>query len=299
MARLTGAGSVLALALGITVVTQQQQAEAQSPVCFTVWGGDCYCVDFFFTKIKEQVISQGQQYINNMMGEYDDLMRTGVQEVLQEQVGNSQTYRGYIDAERRAALSNKSSERGLPSGASIPSGTRSALDRDPQGQTLIGKQARAIATVSNDPEGMAPYQVDRTGQTALDANSVLDWTDRLVLEPGELYIPQDEDLAQLSMHELMELYNSARHSLGAHYARHHLLELAASEQRLQALEESRDRLDVGQQIDQPGSAAAATLVAHTVSLAIDTEILESQLRKESLMAAIVAMRMGGAYDLAE
>lgn len=299
MARLAGAGSVLALALGITVTTHQQRAEAQSPICFTVTGGDCYCIDFFFTKVKEQVISQGQQYINNMMGEYDELKSVGIQEVLGADVGNIHTYRGYIDDGYRSALSQSARDRGLPTGQCIPKATRNAMERDPEGNTLVGRQARAIATADRDPEGLAPYRADLSGKTALASDEVQDWTDRMVLEPWDLRIPDDEGLSRLGMHDLMELYNDARHYLAANYARHHLQELAASERRLQALEGSRDRLDVGDQIDQPGAAAAANLVAKTVNLAIDAETLESQLRKESLMAALVAMRIGGAYDIQE
>lgn len=295
MARLTGAASVVALSLGVMAFTAQQRAEAQTPVCFTTWGGDCYCIDFFFTMVKEKVISQGQQYINNLMGEYDELMTTGAAEVLGQQIGHSTTYRGYADADHREQFSQPVRDRPTPSGAAIPAGVRDALGRDPDGATAMGRQARAIATASEDAESLAPYSIDRSVGAGVDPEAVQDWTDRMVLEPPVLHIPSDEGLAQMGMRDLHELYEEARHYLGANYARYHLRELAASEQRIQALEESRERIDGGQ-LDQPGAAISAGLVAQTVNLAIETELLESQLRKEGLMASVVAMRIGGAYE---
>lgn len=294
-ARLAGAGSVIVLALGVTAATAPQRVEAQAPLCFTTWGGDCYCFDFFFTKVKEQVISQGQQYINNLMGEHNTLMKGGVQEALGQQVGNVYTYRGYLDDVQRESLNQLAHERSQPSGTAIPEGTRAAMRRDPEGDTVLGRQARAIATANAEPEELAPYRVSRQGGAGTSAEQVQDWADRMVLEPGPPNIPDDEGISQLGMRDLLEAYEDARHFLGATYARHHLKELAASEERLKALNESRERIDVGH-LDQPGANHAAGIVAKTVSMAIETEILESQLRKESLTAALVAMRVGGAHE---
>lgn len=291
-ARLVGGAGAVTLALGLSFATHQNEAEAQSPVCFTIWGGDCYCIDFFFTKVKEKVVSQAQQYVNNLMGEFDDLRSVGIQDVLGDRVGNMHTYRDYLDEAKREAWDKVASERPMPSSSHIPIGTRKAMERDPEGKTVTGRQARAVATASASPEDMVPYSISREGGGGLDRAKVQDWTDRMVLEPGELSIPSNKDLAEMKMRDLLEMYDEARHALGGNYARYHMQELAKSEDRLQALEESRSRLEVGH-LDQPGAIQSAALVAKTVSMAIETELLESQLRRQSLMASLVAMRVGG------
>lgn len=295
VARIAGAGSVIVLALGTTVFTVQQRAEAASPVCFTVTGGDCYCVDFFLTMVKEQITSQAQKYINNLMGEHNDLKEMGVQEV-GGQVGNVYTYDGLLDDVNREALSQPASQRPMPTGAGIPDVVRNGMERDPEGKTLMGRQSRAVASASAKPEELAPYTVSQSPSgERMSPESVLDWTDRMLLEPADISIPDDQALADMPMSRLLETYESVRHVLGASYSRYHLKELAASEQRLQALSKSREKLELDG-LDQPGAIQSANLVADTLNLAIDAELLESQLRQESLVASLIAMRVGGAYE---
>lgn len=295
-ARLAGAGGVVALALGISMVSHQEHAHAQSPVCFTIFGGDCYCVDFFYTHIKEKVTSEAQQYINNIMGEVNLLRGVGFEEVIGEAVGHARTYGDYLDGEAREALNEELSIRDVPTGPNIPASVRATLERDPTGETAIGRQARAVATMHNDPESLAPYTVSRasTGTNTNSAEDIQEWTDRLVLEPAALEIPSNTALSEMPMSELLALYDSARNKLGAEYSRHYLKELAASESRLKALEDSRSVLDTN--VDQSGAIHAASLQIQMVNLAIESELLESQLRRESLAAAIIAMRIGGAYE---
>lgn len=292
VARLAGAGGMMFLALGGAAFTLQDRAEAASPVCFTTPAG-CYCVDFFLTKAKEELIGELQGYINNLMGEHNSLKEMGVEDALGGHVGNGYTYEDLLDDSLRTEMNKPVSERPMPTSGDIPQGIRDTMERDPQSETRLGRQARSVATAAASPESMAPYTVDsESEENTAKPDDIQDWTDRMVLEPHEIEVPSDQELAEMPMSKLMKLYEDVRHNLGATYARSYLKELAASEQRLQALSKSRESLELDQ-VDQSGALQSANLVADTLKLAIDAELLESKLRQEALMGSLIAMRIGG------
>lgn len=296
VARLAGAGSIVVLALGTTAFTVQQRAEAASPVCFTVTGGDCYCVDFFLTTVKEKVTSKAQQYVNNLMGEFNDLKGMGIQEALNAHIGNGYTYDGLLDEATRTAMDKPASQRALPDSPSIPPGIRKTMEGDPGGKSLAGRRARAVASASGTPENLTPYSVSQSpDEEGVSPERAIDWVDRTVIEPTAVNVPDDVGLAEMPAARLLDMYERTRQVLGANYARYYLKELASSEARLKALSKSRETL-VLDHVDQPGAVQSAGLVAKTLNLAIDAELLESQLRQETLVASLMAMRIGSAYE---
>jgi hypothetical protein len=247
----------------------------------------------------EKIINQGQRAVQDKINEHQHYLSIGVEEVIGERIGSDVLFDGDATAQSRRESGKSLQERiATQRGpndfdeSKVPDDYLAAMGRDPMGETEQGRLSRAVATAYDDPESLAPYSIGRDpSDEQVQPDRVTEWADRLLIERSSFEIPSDEILAELPSRELFALYEEARMLLGTNIARFHIQELAMNEQRVRQFEDMRDALDTDMQV--AGAAQSALLQSKVLSASIKMEQVESELRKESLAAALLALRMEG------
>lgn len=285
--RFAGLGGGIAMIGMASALTMTPANDAEGSVCFVTPAG-CYCVDFFLTDIKEMIIEKAQEAVQEKINEQTHYKDYGVKEFSPD-IGIGTVYQDTEESrEYRKTVSEAFGERV----ASMPGTSGDVEEVDPTGETRAGKERIVSRVTQSDPKKMAPYGVSREpGSSAVSAEEVAEWSDRMLLETEAVDIPNDEELSRLPMAKLDRLYDDARYSIMTNYSRHLMQELAASQGRIKSFEKAREALE--EDFPVIGAAESATVHATMLGAAIKAEQIESQVRREQAMALMVGLQHSG------
>jgi len=277
-------GAVGVAAIMLLSATPASYNKAEASVCFTTPSG-CYCIDFFLTDIKEMIINKAQEAVQNKINEAEFYRNYGVKEFSPE-IGNDSLFRGYENnASYRETFSKPFHERAEENAVGAAEGE----EQDPHGLTQNGKERIVTRQVRQDETSLAPYPSSRDPEEAENTGiEISNWSDRVLLEPEAVSIPEDDELLELSAGRLFMLYDQVRHQILTTQARGLLQELGMHQRRIKALELARQSLDK----DFPviGATQSARVHAEMMATITNTEALESSLRKEIAMGLLLGMQ---------
>lgn len=306
--RLAGFGLMAAAAFPLAF-SEVEPAEAQSPVCFTVYG-KCFCVDFFLTEMRDMAWGQAQQKITSL---YDDFLNqeldTQISTIISavESPEDLLDWRGYADDAREYAVNRSLSAMGVSpqevaTGDSVLGDYPELVDylKQPQGDArdTVYPRAQAVAYGLADPGSMAPYRMQSDAgntepATQEEVVKAKAWADRMMVVPPA---PASEDitpekLASMPAGEIERQYLDTRVRVVGTIAQDAMLAPFTHEKAMTGLRKQHQQLQT--------IRGASPSVADTQSGLVLAEVLkgyslieriESHLRQERVMGAMIAMK---------
>lgn len=306
--RLAGFGVTAALAFPL-VFTEVEPAEAQSPVCFTVWG-KCFCVDFFLTEARDMAWGKAQGKITALYEDFlnqelDTQLRTIIAAV--ESPEDLLNWKQYARDVRGYAVNTPLSAMGISpqdiaSSDSVLGDYPELVDylQNHQGsdQNTVYPMAQSVAYGLAAPASLTPYQVNSAVSNAATASpeevvKTKAWADRMVIVPPE--VPAEaitpERLAAISSGEIERLYLTSRMRAVSTIAQDAMLAPMTHEKSVVGLRRQLQQLET--------IMSSSPSVADTQSGIILAEVLEgyslierieSHLRQERVMGSMIAMK---------
>lgn len=306
--RLAGFGLTAALAFPLTF-SEVDPAEAQSPVCFTVYG-KCFCVDFFLTEARDMAWGKAQEKVTSLYDDFlnqelDTQIRTIISAV--ESPEDLLDWKRYANDVREYAINKSLSEMGISpedvaTADSVLGDHPELLDylNDPKGddRNTVYPKAQAVAYALADPGSMVPYQMksgsgDADPATPEEVAKAKAWADRMMVVPPE---PSAEDisperLATMSTGELERQYLTTRVRAVGSIAQDGMLAPFTHEQSLTGLRRQHEQIEtIRNSSPSVADTQSSIVLAEVVEGYSLIERLESHLRQERLMGSLIAMK---------
>ena len=303
-------GFTLTLAAAFPLMfTEVDPANAASPVCFTVYG-KCFCIDYFTTEPQDMVWGQIQEEIANTYNDFTtQQLDTQIQDVVSIIRDPSELldWRDYGEQTKDLLLGREAYDLGVTPQAVATS--QSQLDDNPHigaylashpthtASNTIRPKVEAIAYGLAAPESLLPYQSGQLNddkQHLTNEELVLNkaWADRFITPPDTENTPTPEELVDTSTLALNRYHLEARTRAIGTIAQSALLAPATQDTELAGLDVRIEQLRQIQQLNNASVADIQTglILAETMESEILIRRLESHLRQERVMGAMLALK---------